>query len=523
MSLSGSLADVSVPDVLQFINLGGRSGTLTLSFGTRRAEIGFHRGRIISARGADHLPLGEWLVSKGAISATDIDAALRIQKRMGTPTAIGKVLIEMGLISRERLKQLVEEQIESTVYGVVGWSGGTFDFSLDELKPVDDLSMSPGDILPDININTQMVLLEAARILDERNRNAPPASSPSPRAQGSDRPTDVEELAPRQASAAVATAPKAPGVRAQLVSTDQELYLQICQALGVSHASLARVSPRDAGSRLPGEPAPVVLVDIREGVNAPTLLAMIRRTRARATLIAIVDDVERQLDAYDHGAVAVVPCNPFAIAACVGNVLQLADSTAPTTGSLYARAPEIAKLNRVFGELRSGLMTATVSLNLMNLVAESVERAVLFVAAPTRLVVLGAHGYTALQQSLAEHTRNYWIGLDAGGALTETLRDGRSRTLAYEDAGLPDSFTALIGRPSSGSCAVFPLLGSRKVIATMYVDNGRRHTPIDDVELLEIATSQVGMFYENELLRRQLANYAQGATPAASRNKAPMP
>jgi hypothetical protein len=523
MSLAGSLDDVSVADVMQFINLGGRSGTLSLVIGgarrgdgEQRAEIGFHRGRIISARGPDHLPLGEWLVSKGAVSPSDIDQALRIQKRMGRPAAIGKVLIEMGVITLEKLKELVEAQIENTVYGLVGWSGGTFEFSVDELKPVDDLSMSPGDILPDINVNTQMVLLEAARILDERSRNnALKGSGPYPIGSApsdSDRPTDSEELAPRtEMGRAAEISGDAKVVRAQLVTPDQNLYLQVSQALCVANATVVRTSPRDAGTRLPGEAAPIVLVDLRDGMNDQNLLATIRRTRSRATLVAIVDSVEHRLDAYEQGAVAVVPSNPFAIASCVSNLLRVTDGAPAVSGSLYARAPELAKLNRVFGELRSGLLTASVSLNLMNLVSESVDRAVLFVAAPKRLVVLGAYGYTALQQSLAEHSRNYWIPIEQGGAMADTLRDGRSRTLVYEDANLPDSFTALIGRPSSGSCAVFPLLGSRKVIATMYVDNGKRHTPINDVELLEIATAQVGMFYENELLRRQLASYAQSA------------
>ena len=70
MSLTGSLADVSVADVMQFIHLGGRSGTLLLTRDDGavelRAEIGFHRGRIISARGPEHSPLGEWLISQGA-------------------------------------------------------------------------------------------------------------------------------------------------------------------------------------------------------------------------------------------------------------------------------------------------------------------------------------------------------------------------------------------------------------------------------------------------------------------------
>jgi hypothetical protein len=47
-------------------------------------------------------------------------------------------------------------------------------------------------------------------------------------------------------------------------------------------------------------------------------------------------------------------------------------------------------------------------------------------------------------------------------------------------------------------------VGTRRIIALIYADNGRRLRPIDDVELVEIATAQVGLAFENELLRRQL-------------------
>jgi hypothetical protein len=103
MSFTGSLDDVSVCDVLQFIHLGGRSGTLSLQWEERRAQIGFHRGRIISAHGPDHVPLGEWLLIQGAIQPGDVEAALRVQRRRGSKVAIGKLLVEMGAIGVERL------------------------------------------------------------------------------------------------------------------------------------------------------------------------------------------------------------------------------------------------------------------------------------------------------------------------------------------------------------------------------------------------------------------------------------
>jgi hypothetical protein len=46
--ISGSLEDVSVADVKQFIHLGRRTGTLVLTSGSDRAMSGFHAGKRVS-------------------------------------------------------------------------------------------------------------------------------------------------------------------------------------------------------------------------------------------------------------------------------------------------------------------------------------------------------------------------------------------------------------------------------------------------------------------------------------------
>jgi len=51
---------------------------------------------------------------------------------------------------------------------------------------------------------------------------------------------------------------------------------------------------------------------------------------------------------------------------------------------------------------------------------------------------------------------------------------------------------------------VFPVLGAQRVISVIYTDNGERDETIEDIEILELATAQVGMAFENELLRRQI-------------------
>jgi hypothetical protein len=60
----------------------------------------------------------------------------------------------------------------------VGWSSGNFRFVLGDVKPIDDLAMVPGDVVSHLNLDTQMVLLDAMRIFDERNRDT---TRPEPR------------------------------------------------------------------------------------------------------------------------------------------------------------------------------------------------------------------------------------------------------------------------------------------------------------------------------------------------------
>lgn len=519
MSLEGSLEDVSVADVLQFVHLGGRSGTLTLISGEARGEIGFHRGRIISARGPSSTRLGDLLVRTGAVSQRDLEGALRIQKRSACPPALGHVLIQMGVLTSDRLKESVEEHIEQTVYQLVAWTRGTFTFAVDDIKPIDDLSMSPGDILPDIHVNTQMVLLEAARIIDERNRREP-AETATPTAAGGGSASTVEPVgaapaAPLRASRSPRppSEPQSPP-RVQLVTDDDTLGDAVLEALAPAGALAIRVPARDAGTSLPGENAPIVLVDLRDDRAGTEALETIRRMRPRAPLIALADhDTTRAIQAYQAGALAVVRRDPRAIVACVGNAIRFRDETASEHDLRRELKAGVAKIRRVFGEIRSGLVTATISLNLMNLVSESVDRAILFVAARSDLLVLGAFGHTMSGQPIAPQIRGTRIKFEEAGALADSVKNGRSHTLPFDEVGLPEHLKALLGRPACPQSAIYPLLGSRKAVATMYADNGRREQFIHDHDFIDMATSQVGMYYENELLRRKL----KAAKPPTSR------
>src|SRR2546427_2016670 len=180
MSLSGNIEDVSVADALQFIHLGGRTGTLTLNCGEAKAGIGFHQGRIVNAWAPGGKRLGELLIEAGVLQQATLEEALRRQESEHPRRSIGQILVAMSVVDSETIYRTVEQQIERTVYDLVTWNQGTFHFALDDLKPIDDIAVVPGDVIRRLNLDTQMVLLDALRIFDERNRAGPGPSNGSP-------------------------------------------------------------------------------------------------------------------------------------------------------------------------------------------------------------------------------------------------------------------------------------------------------------------------------------------------------
>jgi GAF domain-containing protein len=184
----------------------------------------------------------------------------------------------------------------------------------------------------------------------------------------------------------------------------------------------------------------------------------------------------------------------------------------PAAGEPAARTA-FAKLRRVVYDLRSGVFSATVALNLMNIIAESVERAVLFLVRRESLTALGAFGFNAAERPLAEATRGLAVPLEEGSAFTEAIRAGRALSVSFDEAGIPEGLRQVLGAPKTGQVVLFPVLGSDRVILLIYTDNGALDRPIEEIDIIDLAAAEVGIAFENEMLRRQLSN--QSTAPKA--------
>ena len=504
MSLSGNIEDVSVADALQFIHLGGRTGTLTLTCGAAKAGIGFHQGRIVNAWAPGGKRLGELLIEAGILQQATLDEALRRQEAEHPRRSIGQILVAMNAVDSETIYRTVEQQIERTVYDLVTWNQGTFHFALDDLKPIDDIAVIPGDVIRHLNLDTQMVLLDALRIFDERNRGKVPQNGEPAAASAQPAPPATTGAPGRSAQMppiGVTLLPEEARTRLQVVSGDREIADRLAQAL--PEITVARVSLRDAGTPPPGEPPPLVLIDMRQRSVTLDSVSALRRARPRASILAIVDPGAQAAEVYHAGALAVVPCELDLVVACFRSLARNRQDLM-TGGSRADRINvNFAKLRRIVGDLRSGLISTTISLSLMNIISESVERAVLLLVRREGLTALGAFGNSPGGQPLAQLTRGLKIDLASKNALTDSLADGQVRAIPFEEATFPPHFRQLVGKPRSGECAIFPVMGGQRVIALVYADNGHSNRAIEELDILELAAAQAGLAFENELLRRQ--------------------
>jgi hypothetical protein len=535
MAISGSLKDVSVADVMQFIHLGRRTGTLLLTRGALRAMVGFHGGRLVSAQAPRTPKLGDLLISSSLINRVTLDRAIETQSTELERRSLGQVLVTSGAIDAESLRRVIAQQIEQAVSEVMVWDTGTFEFAIDDLRPIDDIALYPSDVLPDADINTQMVLLEAARIFDERNRGRGEGVFDAPSAIPALEPARLQSMAASPdggvggavgvaAAAAAAVLVFEPGpvpprrrwetpkhaaerLHLQIVSTDAALGEQLGDALRHEVAGIEGVRIGQAGVVAPGEPPPIVVVDLRPGGVSLEEAAALRRARPRASIIAVVDAATAVAKVYAAGMLNAVPPDVEALAACVENLIESReDLVRGSSGAGAAGAQSgVARLRRVFGDLRSGLISATVALNLMHIISESVERAILFLVKRDHLVALGAFGADAQGRPLAELTRGIKLSTQSESVFGRSLALREVQSLSFEEAALPDPFRSLVGRSRNGQVVVFPVLGAQRVISVIYTDNGDRDEPIEDIDILELATAQVGMAFENELLRRQIS------------------
>src|SRR5215213_4355105 len=111
MAIRGSLKEASLPDVLQLLSMGKKTGCLSVSHRSNFGYIYFDRGKISYASIVNRRDrLGDILVKSGLIAQEQLNDAIAQQSRERS-RRLGEILIGQGVLSREELHRQIRVQI----------------------------------------------------------------------------------------------------------------------------------------------------------------------------------------------------------------------------------------------------------------------------------------------------------------------------------------------------------------------------------------------------------------------------
>jgi tetratricopeptide (TPR) repeat protein len=158
MAIKGSLKEASLPDVIQLLFLGRRTGCLALADQHNFGTIYLDEGQIVYASIVNRRDrLGDILVRRGKITAEQLQKAIEAQDE-DRQHKLGEIFVNLGILTRAELEDYMRLQIEEAVYYLFTWTSGTFNFEAGVRPEREDFL---------VRISPEALLLEGARRVDE--------------------------------------------------------------------------------------------------------------------------------------------------------------------------------------------------------------------------------------------------------------------------------------------------------------------------------------------------------------------
>jgi len=160
VALRGNLKDFGIAEVFQLIGQQRKTGVLELSDRREKIQLLFDEGKVVLAAPAGSRPheaLGEMLVRCGRLPRERLERAVRECGRAAQ--TLPQLVVSRGLVDEESLARIDDLLTRETIFRVLRWENGSFDFSARERvehgRPRDSL------------LGAEQILMDGLRMVDE--------------------------------------------------------------------------------------------------------------------------------------------------------------------------------------------------------------------------------------------------------------------------------------------------------------------------------------------------------------------
>jgi hypothetical protein len=159
--LRGNLRELSLPDIFQLITFSGKTGVLRIRRGDgAEGGVWFRDGDVFFAQSNWRSePLGERLVAAQRITPMALKNALALRaKEPEGGKRLGEILVEGGYVTDKVLEAFVQEQMQDTIFDLMRWDEGDFEFETLPDGPDEDIGLA---------VSIENVIMEGSRRLEE--------------------------------------------------------------------------------------------------------------------------------------------------------------------------------------------------------------------------------------------------------------------------------------------------------------------------------------------------------------------
>jgi len=166
MAFTGDLEYLNVVDIIQLLHTTRQSGIFSVKGSGGESRLVFSAGSIVGANHMDNsVRIGTVLVKTGAITVDDLKQALSIMKDADkNRLPLLATLVQMGCLKQKDAVRGLKRLVELTIVELLSWTKGTFTFDMDPI-------VASAEGTQDLGVEAQMVLMDALRIYDERERD----------------------------------------------------------------------------------------------------------------------------------------------------------------------------------------------------------------------------------------------------------------------------------------------------------------------------------------------------------------
>lgn len=160
---TGEIHLFSVADLLEFFRSGQKTGRLYFKSDVEIISLSLKQGRICCAEAQHKDSIVDLLIQYGNVNKDDIVKYSQPNHSIKLcDFELVEQLINSGLIGRESLRAIMEKHIKMIIKSLIRWEQGRFAFHPDETMRTH---------IRDFSLDSQMLLLDAFRELDEESRD----------------------------------------------------------------------------------------------------------------------------------------------------------------------------------------------------------------------------------------------------------------------------------------------------------------------------------------------------------------